>query len=306
MRELKNKHENKNEFQLEGCTKEFTSSLKDLVMMATISSIIFLGLSIVVAFNFNMGDIIIFSMLLISWLLCTIVTIIKYYNFKVIREVDNIKLTYGLFHKKEIIIPVKGIQSLVIVEGVIKKPLGYFSLKVETMDSGNGKGECRMICPIAKSKVLNKFFEDILPEMNITYELRNSSPKALNGFLLFRLVQEVMIIGLIAMFLPYGYCIFIIIPILLLWHNIRFNDNGMYYGNDFVVMRFRKLDRKTVIIHKECIQSFEKQQNIFQKKKAIARYKVTIAGNSLGKSYAVGYMSENNHKSYSSRAVVNL
>lgn len=30
-----------------------------------------------------------------------------------------------------------------------------------------------MICPIAKKKELNNFFENVLPEMNITYELIN-------------------------------------------------------------------------------------------------------------------------------------
>lgn len=294
MRELKDKDENEIENQVNECTKEFTPSLKDLFMMATMSSSTLVGLSIIVAFYFRLGGILIFSMVFISWSLYTIVTIIKYYSFTVRRYGNNIKLSYGLFHKKEITIQVKQIQSLIIVEGFIKKPSGYFSLKVETIGYRKNKGKSTMICPIAKRKVLNKFLEDILPEMNITYELRNSPQKSLNGFLLFRLLKEGIIIALIAMFVPYGYYGFLLIPILFVWHNIRYKDNGLYFGNDFVVMRFRKLDRKTVIINKDCIQSFEKVQNIFQKRKAIAKYKVTIAGNSFGKSYEVGYISENN------------
>ena len=211
-----------------------------------------------------------------------------------------------MFNKEEVTIPVNRIQSLIIVEGVIKKPLGYFSLKVQTIGYGKDKSESTMLCPIAKRKLLNKFFEDILPEMNITYDLRNSPGKALKGFLLFRLLDEVIVIGLIDIFVPYGYYIFLLIPILLFWQYLRFKDNGLYYGNDFVVMSYRKLSRKTVIIHKDCIQSFEKVQNIFQKRKAIAKYKVTIAGDSLGKSYVVRYMNENNYRSSSSEAVINL
>jgi len=292
MIELKSKEENedKNEFEI----KEFTTSLKDLFMMATMTSCILVGISIILAFGFAINNIKIFIILFISVIICTIITIIKYYKFTVIREVDNIKLSYGLFNKKEVTIPVKRIQSLIIVEGVIRKPLGYFTLKVETLGYGKDKCKSTMICPIAKRKVLNKFFEDILPEMNINYDLRTSPGKALNGFLLFRLLEELMVIGLIAIYVTYGYLIFLLIPILLVWHNLRFEDNGLYYGNDFVVMRYRKLNRKTVIIKRDCIQSFEKQQTIFQKRKAIARYKVTIAGDSLGKSYKVGYMSENN------------
>ncbi|MBU3144176.1 PH domain-containing protein [Clostridium sp. CF012] len=306
MRELKNNDENEDENEFEESIKEFTPPLKDLFMMATIASIILVGLSIIIAFYFKVGDIIIFSMLFISWIVCTIVTLIKYYKYTVIREVNTIKLSYGLFHKKEVSIQVKGIQTLTIVEGIIQKPLGYFSLKVETIGCGKDKGESIMICPIAKSKVLNKFCEDILPEMNITYDLRIPPQKALNGFLLFKLLEAVLIIGLIAIFLPYGYYAFLLIPILLFCHSIRFKDNGLYYGSDFIVMRFRKLHRETVIIKKDCIQSFEKEQNIFQKRRAIAKYKVYIATAGLGKSYKVGYISENNHKSYASKVVVNL
>ncbi|MBZ9625075.1 PH domain-containing protein [Clostridium sp. FP2] len=289
MREINNKDGNEN--QVQECAKEFTTPLKDLFMMATMYSSILVLLSIIVSVYFKIEDRVIFIMLFVSWIICVVVTIIKYYNFTVIRDTNDIKLSYGLFHKKEMVIPIKGIQSLIIVEGLIKKPLGYFSLKVETIGCGKNKGKSKMICPIAKSKVLNKFFEEILPEMNITYDLRNSPEKALNGFLLFRLLKEAMIIGLIAIFIPYGYYGFLLIPILLFWHNIRFKDNGLYYGKHFVVMRFRKLDRKTVIIHKDCIQSFEKEQNVLQKRKAIAKYKVTIAGAS--KSYKVGHISEN-------------
>lgn len=296
MRALKYKDENEieNGVVVEPSIKEYTSSLIDLFMIATISSSILVGFSIISAFYFRLEDIIIFIMLFSSWIICCIVTIIKYYNFKIIRDGYNIKICYGLFYKKEVNIPINTIQSLIIVEGVIKKPLGYFSLKVQTIGYGKDKGQSTMLCPIAKRKVLNKFLEDIIPEMNVTYDLRNSPAKALNEFLLYKLLEEVLVIGLIAVFIPNGYYIFLMIPFLIVWNNVRFKDNGLYYGNDFVVMRFRKLNRKTVIINKVFIQSFEKEQNIFQKRKAIAKYQVTIAGDRLGRTYKVGYISQNN------------
>ena len=296
MRALKYKDENEIEIAavVEPSIKEYTSSMMELCMRATISSGILVVVSIISAFYFRLEDRMIFIMLFSSWIICIIVTIIKYYNFKIIRDGYNIKISYGLIYKKEVNIPINTIQSLIIVEGVIKKPLGYFSLKVETIGYGKNKGHSTIICPIAKRKVLNKLIQDIIPEMNVTYVLRNSPAKALNEFLLYKLLEELLVIGLIAIFIPNGYYIFFMIPFLIVWNNIRFKDNGLYYGNDFVVMRFRKLDRKTVIINKVFIQSFEKEQNIFQKRKSIAKYKVIIAGDRLGRTYKVGYISQNN------------
>ncbi|WP_298837007.1 PH domain-containing protein [Clostridium sp.] len=317
------KNENQDKIIEEKNIKMFTSSLRDLFVMATFSTRILAVFFIILAFYSKIDDMmpkefkkkvqgytdnimkgingvniiryvvmLIIIMLFISWVISIGLTIIKYYKFTVIREDDNIKLSYGLFNKKEVTIPVKRIQSLIIVEGIIKKPLGYFSLNVETIGYGKDKGESTIICPIAKRIVLDKFFVDILPEMNIIYKLEKSPRKALKGFLLLRLVPEFIAIFLVAYFAPYGYYIFLLVPSLVILHYTRFIDNGLYCGDKFIVMRYRKFSRETVIIQKDCIQSMEKIQNLFQKNKAITKCKVTIAGDILGSSYTVGYMNE--------------
>ena len=320
-------NENNGEFQFmeERNIKKFTTSLKDLFMMATISGRVLAGFFIIIGVYFKIDDIapnelkrraqvfsedvikgvyvtsstkyrvaLIFIILLILWMISIIATIIKYYKFTVIRKEDNIKLSYGFFDKKEVTIPVKRIQSLIIVKGVIKKSLGYFSLNVETIGYGKDKDGNTMICPSCKRKVLNKFLEDILPEMNTTYDLMKSPLRALTGFLLFRLLCDCIVMSIIAINIPRGYYVFLLVPILIVWNCIRFRDNGLYYSNDFIVMRYRVLARKTVIIRGKCILSIDKVQNSFQKRIAIAKYKVTIAGDSLGKSYSAWYMDEDN------------
>lgn len=320
-----NENNDEVQFMEERNIKKFTPSLKDLFMMATISGRILAGFFIIIGIYFKIDDIVpnefkrraqvfsedaikgvyatssikyrvamLFIILFVSWMISIIVTITKDYKFTVIRKEDNIKLSYGLFDKKEVTIPVKRIQSLIIVDGVIKKSLGYCSLNVETIGYGKDKGGKTMICPSVKRKVLNKFLEDILPEMNITYDLRKSPLRALMGFILFRVLCDCIVMSIIAINIPRGYYVFLLVPILMIWNYIRFIDNGLYCSNDFVVMRYRILARKTVIIQKKCILSIDKVQNGFQKRKAIAKYKVTIAGNSLGKSYSVGYMDEYN------------
>jgi len=303
---------------------KYTCSLKDLFVMATMSTKIIASFFIIFAFYSKIEDILpgklkkwaqtsiddsvkgvsrsdiikyivilILFVLVISWIISVIITVIKYYGFEVIRQEDNIKLSYGLLDKKEVTIPVKRIQSVTIVEGIIKKSFGYFSLNVETIGYGKDKGESTMICPIAREKILNKFFEDIIPEMNIKYDLTKSPKRALKGFLLVNLIGYIVAMALIARFVPYGYYIFILLPIIVIWQYVQFGDNGMYNGEDLVVLRYRKLSRETVIVQRECVQSMEKVQNVFQKKRAIAKYKITIAGEIVGKSYVVGHMDEN-------------
>jgi putative membrane protein len=298
-------------------TRKINCSLKDLFIMATMSSSILVGSFIIIGVYFKLEDIVpeefmrkakvfgvdtikgtnatstiryrvslIFIMLFISWTISVIATIIKYYKFTVIREEQNIKLSYGLFDKKEVNIPVKQIQSTTIVEGVIEKLFGYFSLKIETSGNGEDRGGSRMICPSAKMKVINKLFMDVLPEMNITYDLIKPSKKALIGFLLCRLTIYAILMSLIAIYVPYGYFVFLLLPILMFWHYTSFRDNGIYSGNDLVIMRYRRFSRKTVIIKRNCIKSIGKEQNYFQKRIGITKYIVTIAGENSSKSYS--------------------
>ncbi|MGH4140595.1 PH domain-containing protein [Clostridium sp.] len=314
--------------------KKINCSIKDLLMIGSISSGILAGIFIIIGIYFKIEDIapkgfmrkvqvfsedtikglnktsiikykvaLIFIMLFILWMISVIATIIKYYKFTVIRNEDNIKLSYGLFNKKEVTIPVKQIQSLTLVEGVIKKSLGYFSLKIDTAgygEVGEGRGST-VICPSGKREVINKIFQDILPEMNITYDLMKSPREALMGFLLFRLSIECIVMCLVASYVPYGYYIFLLGPILGIWHYISFMDNGLYLDKNFAILRYRNLARKTVIIKRDCIKSIQKEQNTFQKKKAIARYNVIIHGDGFGKLYSVGYMDENYGGTYESR-----
>ncbi|MGK0465696.1 PH domain-containing protein [Clostridium sp.] len=301
--------------------KKFECSLRDLFVSTTMSSRILAGVFIIIEGYFKIEDLvpkvfmkraqvfgvdtikgvnasstirykiaIIFIIMFISGMVSVIANIIKYYKFTVIRQEDNIKLSYGLFDKKEVCIPVKQIQSTTIVEGFTKKPLWYFSLKVNTIGNGENGGGSIMICPNAKVGVLNKFFQDILPEMNISYDLIKSPRKALFGFLLVRVLIYSIVISLIAMYVPYGYYVFLLLPILVIWNYVSFNDNGIYWGDHFVIMRYRKLSRKTIIINKECIKSIDKEQSYFQKKKSICKYEVTITGDNFGKSYSVGYV----------------
>ncbi|MGV8979650.1 PH domain-containing protein [Clostridium sp.] len=303
--------------------KKINCSMKDLLMVGSMYSGILAGFFIIVGIYFKIYDIVpkdfmrkaqvfsedtiksvnatsiikyrvalIFIMLLILWMISVTANIIKYYKFTVIRNEDNIKLSYGLFVKKEVTIPVNQIQSLTLVEGIIKKPLGYFSLKVKTLGNGEDRGST-LICPSGKRKMINKFFQDILPEMNITYDLVKSSREALMGFLLFRLSIECIVMCLVAIYVPYGYYAFLLVPILAIWHYISFMDNGLYLDKNFVILRYRNLARKTVIIKRDCIKSIQKEQNTFQKKKAIARYNVIIPGVGFGKLYSVGYVDEN-------------
>ncbi|MEK6266035.1 MAG: PH domain-containing protein [Clostridium sp.] len=302
--------------------KKFECSLKDLFVMATMSSRILAGVFVIIAVYFKIEDLvpevfmkkaevfgvdtikevnasstirykiaIVFIIIFISWMISVVATIIKYYKFTLIRQEDTIKLSYGLFDKKEVSIPVKQIQSTTIVEGFTKKPLWYFSLKVNTIGNGENRGGSIMICPSAKGEVLNKFFQDILPEMNISYDLIKSPRKALFGFLLVRVLIYSIVISLIAIYVTYGYYVFLLLPILVIWNYVSFNDNGIYWGDHFVIMRYRKLSRKTIIIKKECIKYIDKEQSYFQKKKSICKYEVTITGDNFGKSYSVNYVS---------------
>lgn len=87
-----------------------------------------------------MIGIIIFIFIVFAWLLSFFSTLFTYGNFKLIVKEKEIIISRGIFEKKRVTIPYNRIQAIHISEGVIRQPLGYASVHLESAGYGDEKG----------------------------------------------------------------------------------------------------------------------------------------------------------------------
>ncbi|WP_163971720.1 PH domain-containing protein [Oceanobacillus halotolerans] len=237
------------------------------------------------------------SLLLVLWLLGIAGTMIKYGNFTITRNNDELFITRGLLEKKQITIPLKRIQAVGIGESIIRQPLGYVTVFAEVAGGTIDKGEdySTVLFPIMKTNEVHDFLKDLLPDYVPVSKDLHRLPKRSLIFYLFRSSFLMLIaLGVVSyFFLEYSW-----IPLLLLLVSIglgwlRHHDSGYRINGDQLTIRYRAVNRITMMLFHKRIQAFEKTQHKIQKTQSLATLQFSIIGKlGVGKHYKIKDLEE--------------
>ncbi len=232
----------------------------------------------------------------ILWLLATLGVIFKYGRFTVSRHGDRIQMTYGLLQRTQVSIPVRRIQAVRMVEGILRQPLGYFTIQLENAGYGTQSAEKAILWPLARPKELKFILQKFLPEFNLEASLETTLETTLHNTLhtsLERLPQiarrryalrsffPVFLVSLpVFIWLPWGNFA-VILPFLGgLWGLWKFHDAGWSLKDNMLVLRCRSFARTTVIVPSGSIQSFAVGSNPFQRRVGLVSFSLELASKS--------------------------
>ena len=126
------------------------------------------------------------SILIISYVLGTIITIIRYYNYKVVQQGNHLKISYGLFNVKNLTVPTDRLQAVLEKQSFLRKIFGYTSIHfiitsdmdIESKDDASDNGKI-MILPFIRQKEAYEIIGKLVPEMKFN-KVENIMPW--NGF----------------------------------------------------------------------------------------------------------------------------
>ncbi|MUK89722.1 PH domain-containing protein [Ornithinibacillus sp. L9] len=253
--------------------------------------VIGLGLAIIVF--------LVMVILLMLWLLGIAGTMIKYGNFTITKHEDELFITRGLLEKKQITIPLKRIQAVGMQESVIRQPLGFVTVYAEVAGGSLDQGEefSTVLFPILKANEVEGFLEKFLPTHKPTNKQLQPLPKRARKFYVLRSIVPFVILAGVAI---YFYPQFSWVPIVLLVGSLylgllRYKDGGILTEDKRLTVRFRVLNKNTVIIFHKRIQAFEKKQHKIQKFNRLATISLSIVGKlGVGKHYKLKDLDESN------------
>ncbi len=103
----------------------------------------------------------------ISWIISTAGYALKYANFKIERNGNEIRIVQGLFDKKEFVLKLHRIQAITVKEGILRQPIGYCSVEVEVIQSIESAGNEVMLHPFMKKKNV----QQLLAYLQLPYEM---------------------------------------------------------------------------------------------------------------------------------------
>lgn len=234
----------------------------------------------------------IISVLVISWLFSFLATIITYYDFSVEVKKDELLISRGLFERTQLTVPFNRIQAMQIKEGVMRQPLGYASLVIESAGYGEDQNNSTTLFPILAKEQIYEFIEQVIPEYNAQPVVENVPPRALRRYLLRMFWISLAMILVLWLLLPEGvYSLFILIPALLLGY-LQYRDAGIGEEGETILLQYRRLSKTTAIVKRNRIQAVETKQNPFQQRLNLSSYSVVVASGNQGRSFSVREVAE--------------
>ena len=236
--------------------------------------------------------------IIISWLLSFLSTLIRYFGFTLTVQKNELIIRQGLFEQRQLTIPFNRIQAIQVKEGLMRQPFGYASIILESAGYGEQQGNSTTLYPLIKKAGLNDFLQKVIPEYANESLTEKAPPKAMRRYL-FRMVLISLLLIVPAWYLVpnWEYSLLVLVPALLLGF-AQYRAAAIGSTDDTLTIRSRALSKTTAMIHKKRIQRVSLNQNPFQKRLGLLSYMVTVASGSHGRSFDIRELDESVAQNY--------
>ncbi|MFN2373034.1 MAG: PH domain-containing protein [Cyclonatronaceae bacterium] len=232
---------------------------------------------------------IIAGLVIAAWLLSFFGTLIRFYNFRLIKQHQGLVVKSGLFEQKTVSIPFHRIQAVRVVEGILRQPFGYATIYLESAGYGDEAGNrSTIIAPLMKKRDVQDFIAQMLPEFDVSTGAI-TPPKRSRFRFIFRGVRPILLFLVIPalIFLDLAWYPLLLLPFGV-WLGIRrYRDSAAGIFDQTVVIRSRSLALTTAILRKHRIQAADLIANPFQRRLDLASFTATVASGDGGQPFTV-------------------
>jgi putative membrane protein len=214
----------------------------------------------------------VFIVLFISWMIGLIMTMLKYANFTVVKRDGDLVISQGLLERKQITVPLNRIQALRINETIIRQLLGYGTVYIESAGGSavNEDGANVTLMPIVKIHKLHAIIGPYLPQYILTETFTPLPSRAKRRYLFRSWIITVPVAILALIFLKvWGLLSFLLLALGSFWAIAKFKDAGWNIHHQQLSLRYRTIDRVTVFMLKNKIQSLEMKESYFQRRREL-------------------------------------
>ena len=105
------------------------------------------------------------ALLLLAWLLSVLGTIMAFSGFTVTRQQDRLRIRRGLLARREATVPVERVRAVVVVEGLLRRPLRLASLRLEVIGHAAEPSAAQTLFPLLPRDEVRAFLDELLPEL---------------------------------------------------------------------------------------------------------------------------------------------
>ncbi|XOQ16204.1 MAG: PH domain-containing protein [Shouchella clausii] len=237
------------------------------------------------------------AVLLLSWIISSVLTILTYGNFNVSTYEKEMVIERGLIEKRQLTLAYRRITAVRIIKSIIRQPFGFVSVYVESAGGGTNKEQgSTLLVPLIHERDLPAFLEQTLPEYVFERPIESAPKRAAIRFFLRMLIVPVIatciasyFFGAIGLIGGMGVAA---IAALFAW--LQYRDAGAGSNDTFIWLRSRTIGQTLVISPKQKVQSVTKRVSFLQKRSKLAHFEMFVQSSLAGKSFYVPNVSDEN------------
>lgn len=211
------------------------------------------------------------------WLLALAGIVAYYGGFTITRTEDRLQITHGFLQRRQVSIPIRRIQAICLVEGILRQPFGFVALRVESAGFAVKGGKKLLLWPLLYRDQVTGFLEQYVPEFAQNFELNSLSPDAGRRYAFGLVLPLALVVLPLSWWFPWGKYALPLLPLSLLWGLWRYRDAGWGINGDMLALRFRILNRTTALIPRRCAQSFTISVSPLQRRAGLTSFNIPLA-----------------------------
>lgn len=218
--------------------------------------------------------------------------VLKFSKFQ-LRKIDRIlQINYGIFNKKNYIIPISSINGLVITETFMSRIFGVKTLKVICAGISNKKNELPFLIPMSSKKRIEKVINTIFPELNYNVKSKtNYQPNSINIIsivliiifdIVFFFVAKIFKLSLFYTMLVIAISFFLIV-VIYYFKRIKIEDDYICISSGFIL-------KKISILMYNRIRMIKVSQGPISRNFDIYLFNVYIMAGLFDSKHSLGYL----------------
>jgi putative membrane protein len=211
--------------------------------------------------------------------------IVAFSGFVLVRDGDRLRIRRGLLQRRAASIPLARVHAVDVVEGVLRRPFGLASLRVETAGYRSEPAAAQTLVPLLPAADARALLEEFVPGLAArTGPLERPPQRAMRRYALPAALAGALIGGVVTALWPSAWPV---IPALALLGGgdglLRWRAAGWRLDGARIVVRGRLLARRTLLARVDRLQEHELSVSPFQRRARLASFKLAVGSGRTGR-----------------------
>lgn len=221
------------------------------------------------------------ALLVAAWLLSVAGAVVAFSGFTVARDRDRLRIRRGLLERRETTIPVERIRAVVVVEGLLRRPFGLASLRMEVIGHAKEPAAAQTLFPLLRRAEVPAFLAELLPEL--ADDVDGLAPLPARALRRYVLPPALLALVAGAAFWPLtSFGALIALPAAA-YGLLRFRDAGWRLRDGRLAVRRLRLARTTVLAPARRRESVTFAQSVLQRRGDLADLVVDFGKNTTAR-----------------------